>query len=134
MSTVAWFCLRLLIPNEPKLRIAGTICSSHKTIALGAPLIASILAGQDLPNEGFYFLPLLMWHPMQLVVGSMFTSKAARWIASEEKRLEEAEGESSSEYATGIDTDDAAGNHDIEGDIGDDTSEEMPSTTTTFTA
>ena len=124
MSTVAWYCLRFLIPNEPKLRIAGTICSSHKTIALGAPLIASILEGQNLPNEGFYFLPLLMWHPMQLVVGSMFTSKAQRWIASEEKRLEAA-GESSSEYATGIDTDDAAGNRDIE-DMGDDTSEEKP--------
>jgi predicted Na+-dependent transporter len=125
MSVVAWYCLRLLIPNEPRLRIAGTICSTHKTIALGAPLIGSIVQGQNFANEAFYFLPLLMWHPTQLVFGSMFSAKAHRWIASEDKRLE---GDSSSEYATGIGTEEPVGNLDLEQDIGDEASEEHPKT------
>ena len=90
MSAIAWFCLRWLVPNQPKLRVMGTICSANKTIALGAPLIGSIIEGRGLANEGFYFLPLLMWHPMQLIFGSLQTSRYARWITSEEKRLETA--------------------------------------------
>ena len=90
MSAIAWFCLRWLVPKQPKLRAMGAICSSHKTIALGAPLIGSIIEGRGLANEGFYFLPLLMWHPMQLIFGSLQTSRYARWITSEEKRLETA--------------------------------------------
>ena len=88
----------------------GTICSANKTIALGAPLIGSIVA--DLPNEGFYFLPLLMWHPMQLVFGSLLTSGYARWITSEVKRLDP----DVSEHTTM--------NRDVETNIADDSSEE----------
>ena len=87
LSAVAWYCLKYLNPNEPGLRVCGTICSAHKTIALGVPLIGSIVEGRGLKNEGFYFLPLLMWHPMQLVFGSFFVSRFNRWIESEEKRL-----------------------------------------------
>ena len=65
----------------------GTICSTHKTISLGVPLISSIVKAGS-PNATLYYLPLLMWHPMQLVFGSLFTSNFARWIVSEKKRLE----------------------------------------------
>ena len=82
---LGWVALRFLIPNEPELRVMGTICCAHKTIALGIPLIASILA--DSPNEGLYSVPLLIWHPLQLIVGSMFVSTLSRFIVSERLRL-----------------------------------------------
>ena len=87
LSGIAWFCLGFIVPNEPGLRVMGTICSSHKTLALGVPLISSMVK-EGSPNADLYYLPLLMWHPMEIVVGSLLTSKFARWIVSENKRLE----------------------------------------------
>ena len=67
----------------------------HKTIALGLPLIKAIY-GEN-PKIGLYILPLLMWHPMQLIFGSALAPKLAVWskaqdakeaAAAEENQLE----------------------------------------------
>ena len=83
---IGWFAFLLLIPNEPELRVMGTICSAHKTIALGIPLIASIF--EDSPNQGLYSVPMLIWHPMQLIVGSMLVSRFSKFVATERLRLD----------------------------------------------
>ena len=82
---LSWLSLRWVVPNEPELRVMGTICGPHKTLALGVPLIGSIFGGS--PNEAFYYVPLLIWHPMQLMVGSMITSKLLKFVTSERERL-----------------------------------------------
>jgi hypothetical protein len=43
---------------------AGLFCSTHKTVAMGIPLITTIF--EDSPSLGLYTLPLLMYHPMQV--------------------------------------------------------------------
>lgn len=40
------------------------------------------------PNVGLYTLPLLIWHPMQLVIGSFLAPRIANWVEREENRLE----------------------------------------------
>ena len=40
------------------------------------------------PNVGLYTLPLLIWHPMQLVIGSALAPRIAKWVEREENRLE----------------------------------------------
>lgn len=40
------------------------------------------------PNVGLYTLPLLIWHPMQLVIGSALAPRIANWVEREENRLE----------------------------------------------
>ena len=40
------------------------------------------------PNVGLYTLPLLIWHPMQLVIGSALAPRIADWVEREEDRLE----------------------------------------------
>jgi sodium/bile acid cotransporter 7 len=45
---------------------------THKTVAIGVPLINAIYEGS--PYIGVYTLPLLIWHPMQLVVGTLLAT------------------------------------------------------------
>ena len=116
LMIIAWFFLRMIAPDQSRLRVMGTICSAHKTISLGAPLIGALVEG--LPNESLYFLPLLMWHPMQLVFGSLLTSRFASWLNSEAERLDAA--------MSGHETDHTTANGDIESNDDDDTTEARP--------
>jgi solute carrier family 10 (sodium/bile acid cotransporter), member 7 len=87
VMVLAWYMLRALYPNDPKLRVAGLYCCSHKTAAVGIPLISALYADSDL--LGSYTLPLLVWHPLQLVVGSMIGPRLANFVKQEEIRLNE---------------------------------------------
>uniref|UniRef100_A0A7S0CBP3 Sodium/bile acid cotransporter 7 n=1 Tax=Proboscia inermis TaxID=420281 RepID=A0A7S0CBP3_9STRA len=83
--TLAWFTLALLFPDQPKLRVMGLYGCTHKTVAMGVPLINAIYESNS--NVGLYTLPLLIWHPMQLVLGTALAPKLVRFVEREEKRL-----------------------------------------------
>lgn len=85
MMTVAWYTLKLLFPNEPKLRVMGLFGTTHKSVAMGVPLITAIY--EENPNIGFYTLPLLVWHPMQLLIGSFLAPRLSDFVEREESRL-----------------------------------------------
>ena len=73
---LAWGLLGAL-RFPPKLRVMGLFGCTHKTVAMGVPLIDAIY-GDD-SNKGLYLLPLLVWHPTQLIVGSFLTHRLATW-------------------------------------------------------
>lgn len=52
---------------------------------MGIPLINAIYEGN--PAIGLYTLPLLIWHPMQLVIGTMLAPKLAAFVERENERL-----------------------------------------------
>lgn len=82
---LAWFLLKLFFPNKPGLRVMGLFGCTHKTVAMGVPLINAIYANS--PLIGLYTLPLLIWHPMQLLIGSFLAPKLAAFVDSEKERL-----------------------------------------------
>jgi sodium/bile acid cotransporter 7 len=86
MQAMAWYLLRIFFEDEPELRVMGVFGSINKTVALGVPLIDSIY-GTD-PNAGLYTLPLLIWFPMQLVVGSSYVPRLTAFVSSERERLD----------------------------------------------
>ena len=86
---VAWYLMQLLFRNQPKMRVMGLYGCTHKTVAMGVPLINAIYESD--PNVGLYTLPLLIWHPMQLVIGSALAPKLSAWVEKEENRLLEAD-------------------------------------------
>jgi hypothetical protein len=63
----------------------GIFGATFKTVSVGVPLINAMYEGNE--NLGLYTLPLLIWHPMQLVVGSIMAPHVQRWVQSERKRL-----------------------------------------------
>jgi sodium/bile acid cotransporter 7 len=86
LMVLAWVSLRFLFHDEPELRVMGVFGCVQKTVALGVPLIASVYKGD--PNVGIYTLPILIWHPMQLVLGSMLVPRLKAFIQAERKRLD----------------------------------------------
>jgi solute carrier family 10 (sodium/bile acid cotransporter), member 7 len=82
---MAWWMLGRLFPNEPQLRVMGLFGCTHKTISIGVPLIGTIYHGD--PSVGMYTLPLLIWSPMQLIVGSFLAPHLSDFVAREQERL-----------------------------------------------
>ena len=54
---------------------------------MGVPLIGSIYEGN--PSVGLYTLPLLVWYPMQLFVGSLITPQVAAYVDRQEAIIAE---------------------------------------------
>ncbi|MEX0323500.1 MAG: bile acid:sodium symporter family protein [Puniceicoccaceae bacterium] len=55
-------------------RITALYCGSQKTLAAGAPMAVAILAGSqqfNQINQGLLLLPLLCYHPMQLLLAAI---------------------------------------------------------------
>ena len=85
LMVAAWYMLKVLYRDEPALRVMGLYGCTHKTVAMGVPLIHAIY--EDDPNIGSYTLPLLIWHPMQLVIGTFLAPRLYAFVESEKKRL-----------------------------------------------
>jgi len=52
---------------------------------MGVPLINAIY--EDNPLVGLYTLPLLIWHPMQLVIGTAIAPRIAEYVKRREEEL-----------------------------------------------
>lgn len=70
--TVWAVCSRLGFTSED--RIAAVFCGSKKTLASGVPM-AKLMFGAD-PALSLILLPIMIYHPLQLVIGGIL---AARW-------------------------------------------------------
>ncbi len=55
-------------------RIAGFFCASQKTLAAGIPLAGSLFVG-DRPEIGLVILPLMLYHPLQLIFHGYFVGR-----------------------------------------------------------
>jgi len=67
-------------------RIVAVFCGSKKTLAAGVPM-ARLIFGAD-PGLSLILLPLMIYHPLQLVVGGWL---AGRWAARAENQTGERE-------------------------------------------
>lgn len=75
----------------PPQRVAAFYCSAQKTLATGVPIATAIFAqgatvGGGL-NLGLFLLPLLIWHPLQLVLAGILVPHFEAYV----KRHEEGE-------------------------------------------
>ena len=62
-------------------RVAFLMCSTQKTLALGLPLLLVVFQGRS--DLAVLCTPLLLQHPLQLIVGSLLTSRLARAVAED---------------------------------------------------
>jgi sodium/bile acid cotransporter 7 len=82
---LSWYCLRLLYKRHPELRIMGLFGCTHKSIAVGIPLISTIY--ETSPYLGLYTLPLLIWHPTQLIMGTALVPALRRFHEREKNSV-----------------------------------------------
>jgi solute carrier family 10 (sodium/bile acid cotransporter), member 7 len=57
-------------------RIAALFCGSKKTLASGVPMARLIFGAH--PGLGIILLPIMLYHPLQLVVGGWLAGRFAR--------------------------------------------------------
>ncbi|MEZ5276390.1 MAG: bile acid:sodium symporter family protein [Opitutaceae bacterium] len=60
------------IPDSP----AVVFCGSHKTLAAGVPMAKLIFAAH--PGLGLILLPIMLYHPLQLIVGGVLIGRFQR--------------------------------------------------------
>jgi sodium/bile acid cotransporter 7 len=82
---VAWYCLRFLFRDQPGLIVMGLFGTTHKTVILGVPLITALFP--DDPDVGLYTLPILVYHPLELIGGGALAPFLAAFVQREQKRL-----------------------------------------------
>jgi len=86
LQGLAWITFMYLYPDEPTLRVMALFGCTHKTVAMGIPMISAIY--ENSPLLGLYTLPLLVWHPMQLLIGTFLSPHLRAWVEREKKRLQ----------------------------------------------
>lgn len=71
VSALVWWTSGFVgMPEES--RIAAFFCGSQKTLAAGIPMAATIFAGLPIADKlGILIIPLLVYHPSQLVLASL---------------------------------------------------------------
>jgi solute carrier family 10 (sodium/bile acid cotransporter), member 7 len=79
----SFFKSKLLLNNTPGEVVAATFCSSHKTLAFGLPLIQTIFDGN--PNLASYCAPIMLMHPLQLVIGSFIVPYFTKYTEADDK-------------------------------------------------
>ena len=70
-------------------RVAVLFCATHKTVAAGIPMLNTIFEGHA--DLGMFVLPLLIWHPLQLFMGSAGVPWLTKWVNAEERSVKERE-------------------------------------------
>ena len=85
---IAWAMLRYWFPNQPKLQAMGFVGCTFKTVAVGVPLVNAMYAATAPELVALYTLPLLIWHPMQLIIGSLLAPYLAKYVDAELVRLQ----------------------------------------------
>jgi len=98
LMILAWYALKLCFRKEPKLRVMGLFGCTHKTVAMGVPLINAIYEGN--PAVGLYTLPLLIWHPMQLIIGTALAPRLAAFVEREQAQLQIFDGSGNTGHET----------------------------------
>ncbi|MGB1127593.1 MAG: bile acid:sodium symporter [Opitutales bacterium] len=76
-SYLVWRSAEWLRFDFPE-RTAAFFCASQKSLATGLPLLASILVVTPLAfDPAVWMIPLLLFHPLQLLLGALMTSRLA---------------------------------------------------------
>ncbi len=58
--------------------VAIVFCSVHKSLTMGMPIIGIVFDGN--PDLGLITMPLLVYHPMQILLGSLMVPALTRWV------------------------------------------------------
>eukprot|EP00053_Salpingoeca_punica_P012587 m.112787 g.112787 ORF g.112787 m.112787 type:complete len:411 (+) comp15987_c2_seq2:3376-4608(+) len=87
LAAVAVLCMTLGMP--PRDCVCAAFCASHKSLTLGIPMLKIVFAGQA--SMSLVSIPLLVYHPVQILLGSMLVPLARRWVAADREEASNAD-------------------------------------------
>lgn len=84
VSASVWFSSVLIRPDDRE-RITAFFCASQKSIATGLPMATMIFAAIPEPiNSAAALIPLMCYHPLQLVLAGFLSGNWSQKMAKEE--------------------------------------------------
>ena len=72
-------------PLPPGGVVCALFCASHKSLTLGIPVLKIVFP--DHPRMSLLTAPLLMYHPIQIVLGGVMAPSIRAWAAKREEGL-----------------------------------------------
>ncbi|XP_073432332.1 sodium/bile acid cotransporter 7 isoform X2 [Dendrobates tinctorius] len=69
----------------PADTVAIVFCSTHKSLTLGIPMLKIVFAGYE--HLSLISVPLLIYHPAQILLGSVLVPTIKSWMLSRQKAL-----------------------------------------------
>ncbi|KAL4842998.1 hypothetical protein H8958_001461 [Nasalis larvatus] len=69
----------------PADTVAIIFCSTHKSLTLGIPMLKIVFAGHE--HLSLISVPLLIYHPAQILLGSVLVPTIKSWMVSRQKKL-----------------------------------------------
>uniref|UniRef100_A0A8C9NQR5 Sodium/bile acid cotransporter 7 n=1 Tax=Serinus canaria TaxID=9135 RepID=A0A8C9NQR5_SERCA len=69
----------------PADTVAIVFCSTHKSLTLGIPMLKIVFAGYEYLS--LISVPLLIYHPAQILLGSLLVPTIKSWMVSRQKAL-----------------------------------------------
>nr|XP_040149163.1 sodium/bile acid cotransporter 7 isoform X1 [Ictidomys tridecemlineatus] len=79
--------LHIIILNNSGFTPADTVaiifCSTHKSLTLGIPMLKIVFAGHE--HLSLISVPLLIYHPAQILLGSVLVPTIKSWMVSRQK-------------------------------------------------
>ena len=85
LMVLAWYTFKLAYRDQPQLRVFALFGCTQKTISLGVPLIQALY--EDNTALALFTLPILIWHPVELILGSLTAPKLRPFTLKEKKRV-----------------------------------------------
>ena len=73
---------RLLVGFKRSDVICVLFCSTHKSLTLGIPMLGVMFG--DTKDGVLYSIPLLVYHPMQILLGSLLVPVLREWVLNSE--------------------------------------------------
>ncbi|NXE49151.1 NTCP7 protein, partial [Dromaius novaehollandiae] len=67
----------------PADTVAIIFCSTHKSLTLGIPMLKIVFAGYE--HLSLISVPLLIYHPAQILLGSLLVPTIKSWMVSRQK-------------------------------------------------
>ncbi|XP_046513335.1 sodium/bile acid cotransporter 7 isoform X1 [Equus asinus] len=74
----------------PADTVAIIFCSTHKSLTLGIPMLKIVFAGHE--HLSLISVPLLIYHPVQILLGSVLVPTIKSWMVSRQKKLLQTRG------------------------------------------
>uniref|UniRef100_A0A3P8UXZ6 Solute carrier family 10 member 7 n=1 Tax=Cynoglossus semilaevis TaxID=244447 RepID=A0A3P8UXZ6_CYNSE len=71
---------------SPADTVAIIFCSTHKSLTLGIPMLKIVFAGYE--HLSLISVPLLIYHPSQILLGSVLVPSIRSWMSNRQKELE----------------------------------------------
>uniref|UniRef100_A0A8C6DLA8 Sodium/bile acid cotransporter n=1 Tax=Moschus moschiferus TaxID=68415 RepID=A0A8C6DLA8_MOSMO len=68
----------------PADTVAVMFCSTHKSLTLGIPMLKIVFAGHEYLS--LISVPLLIYHPVQILLGSVLVPTIKSWMVSRQKK------------------------------------------------